>query len=121
MNEHTAELISQLAAKLGTTSEYLWMVLIKQAPISSAIWLIEYVVVACIIAASYRFREQLGGFMRAWFERDEVTASVSCLIFTVISIVILMCCLFGISSTITGFVNPEYWALNEILSAVKSK
>lgn len=37
MNEQTVKLVEQLAQKLGTTTEYLWNVLIKQAPISAAI------------------------------------------------------------------------------------
>ena len=35
MNDQTAKLIEQLAQKLGTTTEYLWSVLIKQAPIDA--------------------------------------------------------------------------------------
>ena len=37
MNEATAKLIEELAAKLGTTAEHLWGVLVRQAPISATV------------------------------------------------------------------------------------
>lgn len=37
MEEKTIKLIEQLAQKLGTTTEYLWAVLLKQAPIDATV------------------------------------------------------------------------------------
>lgn len=41
MNEQTAKLLEQLASKLGTTSEYLWNILLKQAPIDATVTLLQ--------------------------------------------------------------------------------
>jgi len=45
MNENTAKLIEQLAQKLGTTSEYLWGVLLKQASISATVTLLKTIAI----------------------------------------------------------------------------
>jgi hypothetical protein len=121
MNEHAAALLHNLAAKLGTTSEYLWAVLVKQAPISSFITLGEYALVAVLFATLYRFRLQIGGFMRDWFAEEEVSAFFASAIAGLTLAVLLIACLLSFSSMLTGFLNPEYWALKEVLSAVKSK
>ena len=51
MNENTARLLDNLATKLGTTSEYLWSVLLKQAPISGWIAVVEIVIFVVGIVA----------------------------------------------------------------------
>ena len=45
MNENTSKLIEQLAQQLGTTSKYLWSVLLKQAPISATVNLIQIILI----------------------------------------------------------------------------
>ena len=42
MNEQTTILLQKLSESLGTTSEYLWAVLIKQAPISATISMVIF-------------------------------------------------------------------------------
>lgn len=48
MNEGTERLLTQLAEKLGTTTEYLWAVLLKQAPIDAIGQLVSIVLFACL-------------------------------------------------------------------------
>ena len=45
MKNETRELIEQLAVKLGTTTEYLWSVIIKQAPIYAISSIIELLII----------------------------------------------------------------------------
>ena len=119
MNEQTAQLLQGLADKLGTTSAYLWGVLVKQAPISSTIALVEYVLIFVLLAALFRFRVAIGKFFRGWFESEEVSAFLASAVFVIVLVVLLLAVLFSVSTTITGFLNPEYWALNKVLSTVK--
>lgn len=37
MNEQTLKILSDLSNKMGTTTEYLWTILLKQGPISGII------------------------------------------------------------------------------------
>ena len=115
MNEHTAALIQNLAAKLGTTTEYLWSVLIKQAPINAATDVLQY------IAAGF-----LAYFYYKWATSDKRDYDEFGQMFAALGVglpllIILIAIFFCFPNTITALVNPEYWALKEILSAVKGK
>ena len=52
MDSQSAVVIQNLANKLGTTSEYLWAVLIKQAPISGTVDLILYALTVAVIVVA---------------------------------------------------------------------
>ena len=119
MNEQTAALLQNLADKLGTTSQYLWAVLVKQAPIYSVITLVEYVAFALLLTALYRFRVPVGKFIKAWFETEEITAFIFCVVAGLTLVTLILSCLFSVSPMLTGFLNPEYWALKEVMNAVK--
>jgi len=54
MDEKTAQMLEKLAQKLGTTSEYLWGVLLKQAPIAAIIELIG--ILLCVIFGVFIWR-----------------------------------------------------------------
>lgn len=121
MNDQAVVLLGQLAAKLGTTSEYLWTVLVRQAPVQSIITLGEYVLVAALLFSLYRFRAPVSGFFRAWADAEDFTAAIGIAISAIVLIVLVLSCLFSFSGMVTGFVNPEYWALNKILATIKAK
>jgi hypothetical protein len=107
MNEQTLKLLESLAAKFGTTTEYLWGVLIKQAHISATTDLVR--VLITIIVASILTKKIL---------------SVDCddpfykwLGIGVIWVIIGGAFLGSIGGIVNGFVNPEYWALQQVIGA----
>lgn len=123
MNE-TTKLIEQIAAKLGTTSEYLWGVLVKQAPIQSTITLFQIVLVCvfgCILFQTHKWLSQekdYGGFNESGYERfhgSEVVMGFALVILVVLSLVSFFC----IGDVFNGYFNPEYWALQQILNSIK--
>ena len=110
MNKETIEILRVLADKLGTTSEYLWQALITQAFIYGSLELFFLVVL-------------LGG--SAWwvkFARHKIK-EFDCyrdyeLLELSIWVAVLLCAFlapFSIYGAVTAFINPEYWALREIL------
>lgn len=107
MSEETTKLIKELADKFGTTAEHLWEVLVKQAPITSAIHLTIFgvVLIAALISipmAIYKTRKD-----------DEISLWVlPAAVFTMSSI-ILSCELLPIA--LAGFFNPEFWALKQFI------
>lgn len=119
MNEQTAALVSQLAAKLGTTSEYLWGVLLKQAAIQGWIMLLQYSVTLIVLVAFFRFRSRLSAAWHSWVEAEEVSAVVGIVVIGLVMTIWLIACVFTVESMLTAFLNPEYWALERVLSAVK--
>lgn len=126
MNEQTVRLIEDLASKLGTTSEYLWNVLIRQAPIDSitSIFRIIGVVVFGIVLVklhlkfSVRDTHNYGIYDATIYDRNRGVAiimSISVCIFVILTIASL----FEIPSIVNGLANPEYWALKEIIRSIK--
>ena len=114
MNDKTLEALTTLAAKLGTTAEYLWGVLLKQAPLSGALTLLSLSAWIAVCIALVRFvykktsgpnpdwRDEMARFL-AWFGAGSV-----CLTTALIGSL-------SIGDAVTAFVNPAYWALQQIL------
>lgn len=124
MNENTAKLLEQLANKLGTTSAYLWNVLIKQAPISSTTTLFQYLILAMVGVILWKTHLRLSKPKKdctyssnAYDENDGV--GILMIVTSIIYIVLLSVAFFSVESVINGYFNPEYWALDQILSNVK--
>lgn len=137
MNPETLTALRELAAKLDTTSEYLWGVLIQQAPLSAAtdmalFWLLPFL----FWYAGYRLLK-LRWAEEEEFDRKKAEAEAKDeyrryypssydgggLDMLIISTVCIAVALHFIgllvsASIVAGFFNPEYWALKEILNAL---
>lgn len=122
MNEETLQAVTALAQKLGTTTEYLWSVLIQQAYLEAGLSFIQLIVWSIctffIIKIVYRktktpkeTKEELypkaewteEGAVAAWL----VTGCVTVVAFLVVGI--------EFNNLITALFNPEYWALKQII------
>lgn len=125
MNEQTSKLIEQLAQKLGTTTEYLWSVLLKQAPIQASVTLFQFLLIGLFGYVIYRAHKSLSvkkdydGYSETGYshygERAGIPMTIALVIFCVLSI----CAFFCIEDVFNGFFNPEYWALEKVLRSVK--
>ena len=120
--ENLTALLEKLAEKLGTTTEYLWGVLIRQAPISAITDLIYFMLVILGGIALYKIHKRL---MKEDESGDSVYynleegAIVPMAIAVIIWAVIFIICFFSLGNMINGFFNPEYWALDEVLGLCK--
>lgn len=123
MNEQTANLIKELAIKLGTTTEYLWTVLMQQAFVSSIIDCIFYIMYFVFMYYMFKgYKYMLGkneGSPYTRFENMEEGQGILVIFLICISIAFTIAFILTVSSTITGFINPEYWALEKILKTFK--
>lgn len=111
MKDELALVIQQLADKLGVTAEYLWSVLLKQAPITAALDAVWALLLACAATASLKASNSL--VRRDGYEDPEYVVKkaifLTCFGFSsFISITLLDC-------AITAALNPEYWALKQII------
>lgn len=122
MNEQTAKLVEQLAQKLGTTTEYLWSVLLRQAPISALTDLIYFVLVCIggvfILKAHKNFSKENERRDSKYYDNDALAPIM--IVVVVIWTVLFLAAFFSIGNIVNGFFNPEYWALDEILSSLKT-
>lgn len=128
MNEQTTKLIEQLANKLGTTTEYLWNVLLTQAPIAATSTLIQVLLVAIgvsmFVKLHIRFskKKTIESDYRTYdsteYEESEYLQVIMG-VFGFILAFLLICCFFFIDEIVKGYFNPEYWALESVLSTLK--
>jgi len=112
MNDNTTKLLEQLANKLGTTSGYLWGVLVKQAPVSATItlmYLLLTIAYGFVLYKTYKKAFSVYAMPRFFW----IGAAV---LFGIIFIILF----FSLDNIINGYFNPEYWALNKILESIKS-
>jgi len=111
MNEQTIKLIEQLAQKLGTTSEYLWGILILQAKVAA----IEGCVFACLTLAYAVFYIRAMKNKKSFLydcDGDLTFGGIAASFGAIVSVFVFAAC---ISEVITAVFNPEYYALKIIL------
>jgi hypothetical protein len=123
MDQNTLQALTALAEKLGTTAEYLWGVLLRQAPITGATDLLVMVAWITAVVGWARFvRRNTASpaptvedrYPRAAWDDDAVV----CLAWFSVVVIAVIAALFigsSLSITVAALVNPEYWALRQIL------
>lgn len=129
MNDTTAKILEQLAAKLGTTSEYLWGILLKQAPISATLSMLSFALVlvfgVVLLYAHKKLSKEIvsesGGYKsyETLYGKFEEAAVIPMVLFAAVWVIVLFNCIFNIGDIINGYFNPEYWALKEIVHSLK--
>lgn len=124
MNDNTTKLLEQLAAKLGTTSEYLWSILLKQAPISATIDIVYIIMTAFLWIVLYRLHKHFIDSDNAFSYDGEdvalastaVVLNVTLFAFTILATIV---CFFNLGDIFNGYFNPEFWALKYIINHLK--
>jgi len=122
MDDKTLQALTTLAAKLGTTAEYLWGVLLKQAPLTGAIdmlltaaWVIGAVMWCRFVIRKTTERKATDDdrYPRAdWESEPAFFAWVSAV---AVALIAGLAVSSGLATTVAALVNPEYWALKQIL------
>ena len=112
--EKLVPILEQLAKSLNVTTEYLWSALLKQAFIDGVVSVVQ-----CILIIISNF-VLVWGYKRVYSlveysDWDEINY---CWILTLAVVVIILdlVAFFSFDTMLASFLNPEYWALEEILS-----
>ncbi len=121
MDKETTQLIEKLAETLGTTSEYIWEVLIKQAPVYAAGTILEIILMiifGCILFVLHLYFSKESDNSRSKYDKYDALIRVPMFIGAIFWFCLALVAFFSISHIITALVNPEYWALKQILNAL---
>lgn len=114
-------LLEKLADKLGTTTEYLWSVLIDQALISAinGIVFIFITIVVTFFTLKYhiKFSKEASNGYSVYYNQEELLI-VPMLFVGMVCIIMIIMSLITLSDIITALLNPEYWALEKILNKI---
>jgi len=117
MNEETTKLLHQLAEKMGTTSEHLWRVLVRQAPWSAAITLFEWFLLwGCLYACVRWFKWSIEKYKED--DNYAISGLASGVCGVVLGLIIVISALEYGELVFAGFFNPEYWALTTVLHLI---
>lgn len=117
--EQLTQLLEQLALKLGTTVEYLWDVLIKQAFIAGMQAILAFVLVTIFIGIWYIIHRKFSNTPNKYYNAYNEVPYVIPMAFTIV--ILIACWIIGLIEaidSITNFINPEYWALQQILNSL---
>lgn len=116
MNEATAKLIEELAAKLGTTAEHLWGVLVRQAPISATVSAALTLAWVVVLVCGWRFavRSMKQASEDSMMHDEEVRAVVIGSLILV-SVATAVAIAIGSVGCVSAFANPEFWALKQVM------
>ena len=113
--------LEKMAEKLGTTTEYLWSILLKQAPIFGYMYFFGGFLILILGLLLYRFHKKCKANWdvdKTLYDKDEWRWSLNIILLIVFLIVSIMW-LVNLPRAITSFMNPEYWALQEIIKQIK--
>lgn len=125
MDEKYSRLIESLAAKLGTTVEHLWGVLIKQAPISGTTSLVMCIIFILLVVWLWIFVK--GKTTKPLptendrYPTAEWNGEAAALAWILVSIAVILSSIYVISSVqeiTAAFLNPEYWALKQLRAVI---
>lgn len=126
MNKEELKLIEQLANKLGTTTEYLWSVLLKQAYIQSVITIFQFFIIWIFGYFLLKIHKKLSsdsgygaGNRYGGYEHYGDYAVIPMFISAIVFAFLVIVAFFSIESVFYGLFNPEYWALNKILDTIR--
>ena len=126
MEEKAFEYIDAIAANLGVAAEHVYGALLKQAMVSglrSVVYIIICLAVSYLIIKMFKriYSDVKEGEEGIFVDSFGVSiGGVIALIFGGIAIVIMFFAIMSdISNATTALLNPEYWALKEILDTIK--
>ena len=119
MDKQTLDLLQQLAAKLGTTAEHLWAVLVRQAFCSGCADLLVYGLAGAFVWLTLRKTPKwIQTVKDAESDLEEAAYVVALAISWLLVVIFIIAAACSLGDTVAAFVNPEYWALKQILAAI---
>ena len=129
MNKHLesklVEVIDTLASKMGVASEFIWTALKTQAIVEVVYWVVMtmFAVTAWVVFIKlFKRCYDVIGTRKTYGDSEDILRcekEVSSVAFTIIlgllASFLTIGVIFNSSSPLTALINPDYWALQEIL------
>jgi hypothetical protein len=122
MNEQVMEILRVLAEKFGTTTEFLWGILVRQSYVYGVTAIICFLVTSILIFGWnwIWWRVEVDEEASRRDQGDRVFAVYMCRLGGLL-LVFIWACLFlsGMLEVTTALINPEYWAIKQVLGGLK--
>ena len=114
VSEKVFEIIDALAAQLGVAKEFVWALLVRQQYVEAAQLAIG--VICCVVALVYTIPICSKGFKEEYATGDADAAAAIIGLFVSVGASIYILC--GSIACVGRLLNPEYYALKDILNMV---
>lgn len=108
------QVLSELGNALKVGSEHVYEVLVKQQLVSSITNVILYLLIIPTILLSIYFTKKTD-----FDDEKTIPIFVIAVLLGACSIILIIKFVVSLDGTITGFVNPEYGAINQIMELIK--
>lgn len=116
MEKELELVIDKLAEKLGTSVEFLWSVLIKQAYVYVTYSAFGFLIILLAGFIIYKIHKKLHRNNSYKEEDGEFYMTIIFVSFLAWIFTMGFFLVFNISEVVTALLNPEYWAINKIIS-----
>lgn len=114
MNKETLAVVEALAKHLNTTAEHLWGVLVAQAGITA---ITDGVLLVAMWGVIITYLLHFNKLSKLWNDAD-TAGSILFVVGGAVSVILALCQFATLSELLTCLLNPEYWALQQILKAL---
>lgn len=113
------DVVKGLAESLQVGAEHVYEVLVRQQVVISISWtlLFAFIIILIIIWKNTMLKHFLRKIEESKYDKADYWVGI--VVSTIVLILLLLPPLFHIDVIITGFVNPEYGAIKEIMELVK--
>lgn len=119
--EELTPLLNELAAQLGTTVDFLWGVLVRQAQIFVIIHIVYWILWIISLLIAYRVTLYLCKNLEKIDDAQYFGKIILNAIPWAIVFILGFIQLAALSDFITALLNPEYWALEKVLEFIKQE
>lgn len=119
MDDNVTKLLEQLATKLGTTTEYLWAITVKEAQLAAITNLIYMAMTIVAWIPFWKVHYYLLNEKNSMNYENNDWVGVVMVVLAVILLVLTIGTFSTIREIIDGFFNPEFWAFDYILGMLK--
>lgn len=111
MNDQIMEILRALAEKFGTTTEFLWSIMVKQSYVYGVTFIVGLVASAVFVAAWNYAAWKINDRDNADWEIALGFGKFWGVVFAAAWMMIFLCSLIDIT---TSLVNPEYFAIKQV-------
>ena len=124
MNEQIMGILRVLAEKFGTTTEFLWSILVKQAYVTGITHTVGFVLAGLFVFGWNRVAWGLKLPQEPHEDRggDKTFGIMMVRLFGVVAACIWAMLFFcGLTGVVTALVNPEYWAIQQVMKGLSGE
>jgi hypothetical protein len=121
ITEKLGTALNTIGSKLGVATDHVWTILVKQAVVNAWLYtgmlLLSILLLSVVGVLHFRFMKDDGNRESAYYKYEE-GLGIPMVIAALISFAFFIFMLTSLPDIFTGFNNPEYIALKEILKAL---